>query len=132
MKKLFSLLVTTMVTTALMAQWQPQGERIKTQWADKVNPTNVLPEYPRPIMERADWMNLNGLWDYAIRPAGQVSPGSYDGSILVPFCVESSLSGVQKTVGRGNELWYHTFFTLPKTWKGRHVLLHFGAVDWAG
>ena len=54
MKKLFSLLVTTMVTTAIMAQWQPQGKRIKTQWADKVSPANVLPEYPRPIMERAD------------------------------------------------------------------------------
>lgn len=130
MKKLFSLLVATMATTALLAQWQPQGEKIKTQWADKVNPENVLPEYPRPIMERADWMNLNGLWDYAIRPAGQVSAEGYDGQILVPFCIESSLSGVQKTVGRNNELWYHTSFTLPKAWKGRHVLLHFGAVDW--
>ena len=130
MKKLFLLLVTTLVTAPLFAQWQAQGNKIKTPWADKVSATNVLPEYPRPIMERSEWMNLNGLWDYAIRPAGQVTSEGYDGQILVPFCIESSLSGVQKTVGRSKELWYHTAFTLPKTWKGRHVLLHFGAVDW--
>ncbi len=119
-----------MALTAAHAQWQPQGDKIKTQWADKVNPANVLPEYPRPIMERSDWMNLNGLWDYAIRPAGQVSAEGYDGKILVPFAVESSLSGVQKTVGQNQELWYHTTFAVPKGWKGRNVLLHFGAVDW--
>ena len=116
--------------TAAHAQWQPQGDKIKTQWADKVNPASPLPEYPRPIMERTDWMNLNGLWDYAIRPRGEVLPERFDGKILVPFAIESSLSGVQKTVGRQNELWYHTGFSLPKGWKGRHVLLHFGAVDW--
>ena len=125
-----TILVAAMVTTVLQAQWQPQGNRIKTPWAEKVNPANVLPEYPRPIMERSEWMNLNGLWDYAICPAGQVTVESYDGQILVPFPVESSLSGVMKTVGKNNELWYHTSFILPKTWKGRHVLLHFGAVDW--
>ena len=130
MKRLTSLLVFVLVAVMAHAQWQPQGEKIKTQWADKVNPANVLPEYPRPIMERAEWLNLNGLWDYAIRPAGQVAAESYDGKILVPFAVESSLSGVQKTVGKDNELWYRTTFAVPKGWKGRHVLLHFGAVDW--
>lgn len=130
MKRLTSLLVFVFVAVMAHAQWQAQGEKIKTQWADKVNPANVLPEYPRPIMERAEWLNLNGLWDYAIRPAGQVTAESYDGKILVPFAVESSLSGVQKTVGKDNELWYHTTFAVPKGWKGRHVLLHFGAVDW--
>lgn len=130
MKRLTSLLVFVLVAVMAHAQWQAQGEKIKTQWADKVNPANVLPEYPRPIMERAEWLNLNGLWDYAIRPAGQVAAESYDGKILVPFAVESSLSGVQKTVGKDNELWYRTTFAVPKGWKGRHVLLHFGAVDW--
>ncbi len=130
MKRLTSLLACVLAAVMAYAQWQPQGQKIKTQWADKVNPASVLPEYPRPIMERADWLNLNGLWDYAIRPAGQVSAERYDGKILVPFAVESSLSGVQKTVGKDNELWYHTSFTVPKGWKGRHVLLHFGAVDW--
>lgn len=130
MKRLALSLLAIFALTSIYAQWQPQGDKIKTQWAEKVNPTNVLPEYPRPIMERSDWMNLNGLWDYAIRPRGEVRPDAFDGKILVPFAIESSLSGVQKTVGRQNDLWYHTTFTLPKGWKGRHVLLHFGAVDW--
>ena len=130
MKRLFFSLLAMFVILGLYAQWQPQGNKIKTQWAERVNPANVLPEYPRPIMERSAWMNLNGLWDYAIRPRGEVRPETFDGKILVPFAIESSLSGVQKTVGRQNELWYHTTFTLPKGWKGRNVLLHFGAVDW--
>ena len=130
MKRLAFSLLAMFTLTGIYAQWQPQGDKIKTQWADQVNPSNVLPEYPRPIMERSDWMNLNGLWDYAIRPRDEVRPDAFDGKILVPFAIESSLSGVQKTVGRQNDLWYHTTFTLPKSWKGRHVLLHFGAVDW--
>ena len=112
--------------------WQPQGNHIRTPWAEQVSPTNALPEYPRPIMERSEWQNINGLWDYAIRPASETGtcPTQYDGQILVPFPVESSLSGVGKVVGKDNTLWYHTTFKLPKGWNGRHVLLHFGAVDW--
>jgi len=111
-------------------QWKPAGDRIKTNWADKVNPENVLPEYPRPILERTEWKNLNGLWDYAILPAGQAEPSSFDGKILVPFAVESSLSGVQKKVGAENELWYRCTFAIPSKWKGKNILLNFGAVDW--
>ncbi|MDR0413870.1 MAG: beta-galactosidase, partial [Prevotellaceae bacterium] len=114
----------------LSAQWKPAGDKIKTAWADKVNPQRVLPEYPRPIMERQDWQNLNGLWEYAIVKAGQVEPETFDGKILVPFAVESSLSGVQKKVGESNELWYKRTFALPSSWKGKNILLHFGAVDW--
>ena len=84
------------------AQWKPAGDKIKTDWAEKVDPRNVLPEYPRPGMERADWQNLNGEWEYAILPKGQAEPTSFDGNILVPFAVESSLSGVQKEVGEKN------------------------------
>lgn len=112
------------------AQWKPAGDKIKTGWAEKVDPQNVLPEYPRPGMERADWQNLNGEWEYAILPKGQVEPGAFDGKILVPFCVESSLSGVQKEVGEKNELWYKRSFTVPSAWKGKDVMLNFGAVDW--
>jgi beta-galactosidase/beta-glucuronidase len=112
------------------AQWKPAGDLIKTEWANKVDPNKVLPEYPRPLMERQDWLNLNGLWDYAILPAGQPEPAKFDGKILVPFAIESSLSGVQKTVGDKNELWYNRTFTVPAAWKGKNVLLHFGAVDW--
>lgn len=112
------------------AQWQPAGNKIKTRWASQIDVNNVLPEYPRPIMERAEWQNLNGLWNYAILPIGKQTPSTFDGKILVPFAIESSLSGVQKKVGRENELWYQREFTIPSKWKNNRILLHFGAVDW--
>ena len=112
------------------AQWQPAGDKIKTRWAADVNPSSVLSEYPRPIMERADWQNLNGLWDYAIVPQSAACPSEFDGEILVPFPVESSLSGVMKHLGPKNALWYERTFTVPAAWKGKDILLHFGAVDW--
>lgn len=112
------------------AQWKPAGDKIKTQWADALSPESVWPEYPRPRMERTDWLNLNGTWEYAILPAGQGEPKDFEGSILVPFAAESSLSGVQKEVGVENELWYRRTFTVPSKWKGKNLLLNFGAVDW--
>lgn len=113
-----------------IAQYAPAGDKIKTRWADEVKPDHVLPEYPRPLMTREAWQNLNGLWNYAITPKDGKQPQVYDGEILVPFCIESSLSGVQKTVGADKALWYERTFTVPKAWKGQRVLLHFGAVDW--
>ncbi|MDR0353715.1 MAG: hypothetical protein LBI02_10380 [Opitutaceae bacterium] len=110
--------------------WTPAGDRIKTQWAAHVSPGNPLPEYPRPRLVRDAWLNLNGLWDYAITPKGAAQPAAFDGPILVPFAVESSLSGVQREVGPDNELWYRREFTLPAAWRGNTILLHFGAVDW--
>jgi hypothetical protein len=76
-----------------------------TRWASDITPDNVLPEYPRPTMVRSQWQNLNGLWDYAIRPRGEERPAEWDGKILVPFAVESALSGVGKRVGEENRLW---------------------------
>lgn len=113
-----------------IAQWKPAGDKIKTQWATEIEPQHVLPEYPRPMMEREQWKNLNGLWDYAIRAVGEPEPLQYDGKILVPFAVESSLSGVMKSVGSDKVLWYRTVFDLPEAWGQDRVLLHFGAVDW--
>lgn len=110
--------------------WKPTGDKIKTQWAEKIDPANPLPEYPRPQMVRDQWQNLNGAWDYAILPKGSNEPAAFDGKILVPYAVESSLSGVQKMVGDKNELWYHRTFTVPATWKNKSLVLHFGAVDW--
>ncbi len=110
--------------------WHPAGDKIKTQWAEKVDPLNPLSEYPRPALVREKWLNLNGLWDYAILSAGNAMPSVYSGKILVPFCVESSLSGVQKPVGEQNELWYNRQFTIPAEWKNKKVQLNFGAVDW--
>ena len=96
----------------------------------KINTSAVLPEYPRPIMERNEWKNLNGLWEYAITDLGGNVPAHFDGQILVPFAVESSLSGVGQRVGAKKELWYSRSFEVPVAWKNKNVLLHFGAVDW--
>lgn len=130
MKKLHLPAGALLCVTLVSAQWKPAGDKINTAWAEKLNPQNVLPEYPRPILERSEWYNLNGLWNYAILPVGKAEPTTFDGKILVPFAVESSLSGVQKEVGNANELWYQRFFTVPAAWKNKNVLLHFGAVDW--
>ena len=126
---LFFALTITVVTTA-QTQWKAAGDNLKTVWGEQVNPDKVLPEYPRPIMVRSEWQNLNGLWDYAVAPVGEAEPGAFQGRILVPFAIESSLSGVQKEVGADNELWYKREFTVPAAWKNKRVLLHFGAVDW--
>ncbi|MDR2563038.1 MAG: beta-galactosidase [Prevotellaceae bacterium] len=130
MKKTILIIGTIFCTTCAFAQWKPVGDKIKTAWSEKIDPQNVLPEYPRPILERGDWKNLNGLWDYAILPVGKAEPATFDGQILVPFAIESSLSGVQKEVGKDRELWYKRTFTLPSAWKNKNVILHFGAVDW--
>jgi beta-galactosidase/beta-glucuronidase len=110
--------------------WKPAGDRIMSPWAAKVDPANVLAEYPRPQMVRKDWKNLNGLWQYAILPKSQQTmPDAWQGDILVPYCVESALSGVGKTVGKDSILWYKKKISVGNV-KGKNVLLHFGAVDW--
>ena len=130
MKKTFLVCCALALTLGVQAQWKPAGDKIKTKWAEQINPKNVLPEYPRPQLERTDWVNLNGEWEYAIRPKGQAEPASFDGNILVPFAVESSLSGVRKEVGENNELWYKRVFSVPAGWKSKDIVLNFGAVDW--
>ncbi len=112
------------------ADWQPKQAPLMTRWAKEVTPERVHPEYPRPQMVRKEWQNLNGLWDYTIRPKDDPQPKDWDGKILVPFPVESALSGVMKQVGPENRLWYHRTFKLPEKWNDQRVLLHFGAVDW--
>jgi len=93
------------VATIASGQWRPVGGKLMTRWAKDVSPENAHPEYPRPQMVRKDWRNLNGLWDYAIRPDDASGPKAFDGKILVPFAVESALSGVGKRVGAGKLLW---------------------------
>ena len=111
-------------------QWEPAGDRIMTEWASQVDPDNVLPEYPRPQMVREEWQNLNGLWSYAITPAESAKPAEFEGQILVPFAVESALSGVGRTLTENDALWYSREFSVPKKWKGSRIMLNFGAVDW--
>ena len=137
----FPVLVSLIVTWPLLtsaAEWQPKQAPLMTKWAKDVTPQNVHAEYPRPQMVREHWMNLNGLWEYAIRPKADGTPTAWESEkILVPFPVESALSGVMQPVGPENRLWYRRSFSVPTkdgmvdaAWAGKNVLLHFGAVDW--
>lgn len=126
-----SILLSTFIAVAPVAMaYSPVKGHIMTEWGENIDPENVWPEYPRPTMERADWKNLNGLWEYAIVGADSRKPEKFQGEILVPFAVESALSGVGKSVGENRSLWYRRSFTVPASWKGRDVMLNFGAVDW--
>ena len=110
--------------------WKPAGDRIKTQWGIDLNPKKVWQEYPRPQIERKEWMNLNGPWKYAIRNKDELDPDEYDGYILVPFPLESSLSGVMKNLSATDIIIYEKTVTIPKEWEGKQIVLNFGAVDW--
>ncbi|NOR15680.1 MAG: glycoside hydrolase family 2, partial [Candidatus Aminicenantes bacterium] len=115
---------------SLQMDWKPVQGKILTRWAQDVSPDSVHSEYPRPQMVREEWLNLNGLWDYAIQPKGRRKVEEYQGRILVPFPVESALSGVGKAVGGEDRLWYRRTFEVPKEWVDIHLLLNFEAVDW--
>lgn len=133
MKKLFIFFGLALLASGSIAQdkWHITGGKITTAWADSVSPLKPLNEYPRPQMVRTNWTNLNGMWQYAILPKSQETiPAAYNGKILVPFAVESALSGVGKTVGKDSVLWYNQTVTIPANNKNSNVLLHFGAVDW--
>jgi beta-galactosidase/beta-glucuronidase len=123
----FSLLLLGPVAWA--QAWEPPAGPLKTRWAKDVSPANALPDYPRPQMVRKDWLNLNGLWDFAITSKDSQGEVPFQTQILVPFPVESALSGVRRPVTENDRLWYRRQFELPRAWLGRRVLLHFGAVD---
>ena len=126
-----SVLVSATVSAAdAPPAWQPAAAPLLTRWAAAVSPTNALPDYPRPQLVRPEWLNLNGLWSYAITPASVEKPTTFEGRILVPFPVESALSGVMRRLDEKSTLWYQRSFTVPSGWSGRRVRLHFGAVDW--
>ncbi len=109
--------------------WKPASNDLLTTYAAEVSSTTPWPEYPRPQLVRKEWMNLNGLWNYAISK-GDDKPAEFDGKILVPYPVESALSGVVKRVSPHQTLWYERGFKLPKKYNGKEIMLHFGAVDW--
>lgn len=112
------------------SSWAPRGHQLKTRWTAKVDPTAPLPEYPRPQLVRTQWQNLNGLWDYAITASSARQPETFSGQILVPFAVESSLSGVNHPLDANQALWYSRQFSIPADWKGKDIILNFGAVDY--
>ena len=133
MKKLivYLLFVSSALSVKAQDSWKIVPGQITTPWAEKIDPSAPLPEYPRPHMVRKDWKNLNGQWDYAILPVSQQTiPASFAGKILVPYAVESALSGVGKTVGKDSVLWYNKTVQVPSSMRKGNVLLHFGAVDW--
>lgn len=129
----FKLLIfALLLSVSVFAQkWQPAGDKMKTRWAENVSPENVWKEYPRPQLERADWMNLNGLWEYSVIKKNLTQPKKFQGNILVPFCVESSLSGVMGDVKPVDRIWYKRSITIPANWKGKSIILNFEAVDFS-
>ena len=135
-KSIFTLLLLALIAgfgnlnlQAQEAGYEKADNPLFTPWAEEVTPENALPEYPRPQMKRDHWKNLNGLWDFQItsKPGG---PREYEDQILVPYPVESALSGVKQTVGAKNRVWYKRSFALDNPYENGRVLLHFGAVDW--
>src|SRR6266851_167468 len=104
--------------TAAAQTWKPAAVTLKTTWGEKVSPSNAWREYPRPQFVRERWANLNGLWDYAITPKTAPSPTIFDGQILVPYAVESSLSGVGEPLRPHQRLWERRRFDVPAAWKG--------------
>lgn len=129
-KALIVLLVLLSQAHHLLSQEATKPAVMKTPWTEKVDKNLPLNDYPRPIMERNNWQNLNGQWDFAILPRSESAPERWDGKILVPFPVESFLSGVQKRVGVDNNLWYKRSFTVSNKEKDERVILHFGAIDY--
>jgi len=125
--------LSALATLLLLAQssfaWQMQQAPIMTDWAQLVDTNAPLPEYPRPQMVRADWLNLNGIWQFQAGATNQPAPTNQTltGEILVPFPMESALSGVMQYHAHS---WYRRTFTVPAAWSGKRILLHLDAVDW--
>jgi hypothetical protein len=131
----FTSLFSVFVAFSVQAQsgWKMQPVVLETRWAKQVSPANTYNAYPRPGLERTGWINLNGLWDYAITPLSEnetAFPSKADGKILVPYPLESALSGVQRPLSANENLWYKKTFQKPALKNGERLLLHFGAVDW--
>ncbi len=134
-----TVVVAALLLSSLLPSQQPPppqpaspvpATRLQTRWAAQVTPDRVLPEYPRPQMARKKWTNLNGMWNYAITDAVADRPASFDGKILVPFPIESQLSGAGVWVSPQQRLWYRRTFAAPQLGTAQRSLLNFGAVDW--
>ena len=125
----FVLTVGMTVGCSATAAWKAADGPLMTPFAKDVSPANALPEYPRPQMVRREWQNLNGLWQWSPAAEGEAPPvgKNLEGTILVPYPVQSALSGVMEQHDR---MWYRRTFKVPGKWRDGRVLLHFGGVDW--
>ena len=132
MKALFAVSLGALLGLNAVAEtgWTPAEGPLLTRWAEEIAPEQPLPEYPRPQLRRPEWKSLNGFWDYAIGPRTEPRPKQADGQILVPYPLESALSGVGESITANDLLWYTRPFELPEAWDGQRVMLNFGAVDW--
>lgn len=116
-----------MTLASAHAEWKAVQGGMFTRWGKELDETKAWQEYPRPQMERGNWTNLNGLWNYAIAGRDASKPANWDGKILVPFAPEAALSGVGRMLEPDQSLWYQrTFKADPKS----RTLLHFEAVDY--
>ena len=119
------------------SQWKKQTAPLMTPWGEQLTPDNVWQEYPRPSMQRKDWMNLNGVWQYfkrtTIKYDYETNSSLFTKAILVPFPVESALSGIMDKNFSSNKKATHLYrklIKIPEAYEGKNILLHFGAVDW--
>lgn len=129
MNQLIKLILILLPVFSMAQNREMKQAPLMTRFAKDVNPEHVLPEYPRPQLVRNDWMNLNGFWQFQPgTSAGEAFPaGKLSREILVPYPVESALSGVMEHHER---LWYRRTFTVPEKWNDKRIVIHFGAIDW--
>lgn len=130
--KTVTVAVAGLACATAVSAYEPAGDNLMTRWGKEVTPENAWRSYPRPQLERSRWQNLNGLWSFSVTGADtQMKSVAFDREILVPFCIESSLSGVGETFASTDRLWYKKEFTVDSSWKGNNIILHFGAVDYS-
>ena len=124
-----AVLIVCCLAAGRIDAWQMKQAPLMTQWAALVDTNNPLPEYPRPQMVRTDWLNLNGIWQFQPGATNDPVPTgqTLSGQILVPYPMESAISGVMQYYEFS---WYRRTFTVPAAWSGRRIILHLDAVDW--
>lgn len=131
--KLLSIISLLLLSTNFLScQENDEKGTILTEWAEMVTLENVWQQYPRPQFERKNWLNLNGIWDFKITDQNEIDVSKIDwkDKILVPFTVESKLSGIHKNVDENQHLYYHTSFKVDKAWEDRKILLNFDGSDY--
>ena len=128
-KKALFFIVLALFVSPIFAKWEMKKAPLMTKWASEIDIDNPFPEYPRPQMVRGEWKNLNGLWEFQGGQKADKVPvnTTLKQEILVPFAMESAISGVMEYHDRA---WYRRTFDVPSKWEGRKILLHLDAVDW--